>query len=109
MTRFPLVLLALSVHAICVAAESASTPTQVAAINEPIEEGWRDFRIQPSPEADDATWCRRLFLDVIGRIPSNQELKEFLDQRGIDKRAKLVDRLLSDQAFFNDLSSTRLI
>ena len=99
MTRFPLVLLALSVHAICVAAESASTPTQVAAINEPIEEGWRDFRIRPSPEADDGTWCRRLFLDVIGRIPSSQELKEFLDQRGIDKRAKLVDRLLHDDRY----------
>jgi hypothetical protein len=99
MTRFLLVFLALLGTGMCVAAESAKIPAQVAAINEPIEEGWRGFTIRPAPEADDATWCRRLFLDVIGRIPSNQELQEFLNERGSDKRAKLVDRLLHDDRY----------
>ena len=98
MTRFSLVCLTFLVSGTCVAAESTQVPSQVAAINEPIEEGWRDFSIRPAPEVDDATWCRRLFLDVIGRIPSNQELKEFLDERG-NRRAKLVERLLHDDRY----------
>ncbi len=99
MTRFSLVFLAVLVTGTCVAAESAKIPAQVAAINEPIEEGWRGFSIRPAPDADDATWCRRVFLDVIGRIPSSKELQEFLAERGSDKRAKLVDRLLHDDRY----------
>ncbi len=80
-------------------AADAGIPTQVGVINEIIEQGWRDFQIRPAPEVDDATWCRRVFLDVIGRIPTNEELQEFLEERGSGNRAKLVDRLLHDDRY----------
>ena len=98
MTRFSLMLTGLLVTGIALA-EPSGVPAQVAVINEMIEQGWRDFEIRPAPEVDDATWCRRLFLDVIGRIPSNDELQEFLGERGSDRRAKLVDRLLHDDRY----------
>ncbi|TWU59835.1 hypothetical protein Poly51_01080 [Rubripirellula tenax] len=73
---------------------------QVALINELIEQGWRDYEIRsPAPEADDATWARRVHLDVIGRIPTIAELQEFAADRGSDKRAKLVDKLLYDDRY----------
>ena len=78
---------------------SAEVPAQVAAIDDAIEQVWNDFGIRPAPEVDDRTWCRRVFLDVIGRIPNGQELMEFEADRDNDKRAKLVDKLLHDDKY----------
>ncbi|WP_146536895.1 DUF1549 domain-containing protein [Rubripirellula reticaptiva] len=73
---------------------------QVALINELIEQGWRDYEIRtPAPEVDDATWARRVFLDVIGRIPTVAELQDFASDRGSDKRANLVEKLLHDDRY----------
>ncbi|WP_419195322.1 DUF1549 domain-containing protein [Novipirellula herctigrandis] len=74
-------------------------PSQVALINDAIEQGWRDYEIRPASEADDATWCRRVYLDILGRIPTLEELNAFLADRGSGKRAKLVNTLLYDDRF----------
>ncbi len=81
---------------------ASDLPPQVAAINEAIEQGWRDFEIRPAADVDDATWCRRVFLDVIGRIPTRTELTEFVSDRGSDKRAMLVDKLLHDDRYIEE-------
>lgn len=80
------------------AAES-TMPPQVAEINVAIEQQWRDYEIKPAPDADDATWCRRVYLDVIGRIPSLQELQDFVQDRSKNKRARLVEKLLEDDRY----------
>ncbi len=74
-------------------------PIQVSEINAIIEQQWRDYEIRPAPEADDSTWCRRVYLDVIGRIPSLDELTEFVRDRSADKRQRLIDRLLDDDRY----------
>src|SRR5437016_6159028 len=43
---------------------------QVKAINEQIARVWKDNQLSPSPQASDGEWCRRVFLDILGRIPS---------------------------------------
>lgn len=78
---------------------SAVVPPQVAEINKAIERNWTDFEIRPSPEAPDAVWCRRVYLDILGRIPTLQELEAFTSERGKDKRRKLVQNLLHDDAY----------
>ncbi len=45
--------------------------------------------------ADDATFVRRVFLDLAGRVPSWQEATQFLASREADKRVKLIDDLLA--------------
>src|SRR5262249_46697695 len=50
--------------------------------------------ITPSEPCGNATYHRRAFLDVIGRLPTPDETRDFLADRSPDKRAKLVDRLL---------------
>jgi hypothetical protein len=77
----------------------AAVPIQVARIDELIANTWRDFEIQPAKAVDDATWCRRVFLDVIGRIPRSDELREFLDSHATDKRTQLVERLLHEERY----------
>ncbi len=72
---------------------------QVATINEKIRLGWEDYGITPSPEEMDTVWARRLFLDVLGRVPSVDELNEFSRDRSRDKKKKLVDKLLYDDKY----------
>jgi hypothetical protein len=86
------------------AAEPKSAPAakgtygipQVAYINELIRKGWTDAKITPSAYATEGEWCRRVYLDVLGRIPTVPELNSFLNDRSPDKRLKLVNMLLTD-------------
>ncbi|WP_337173446.1 DUF1549 and DUF1553 domain-containing protein [Paludisphaera sp.] len=55
---------------------------------------WKKLGLTPSAVAGDATFLRRAHLDVIGRLPTPEEARAFLDDTSPDKRARLVDRLL---------------
>ncbi len=59
----------------------------------------RDLRLRPSPLCDDATFVRRVHLDLAGRLPTPDEVRAFVAETAPDKRAALVDRLLADPAF----------
>jgi len=50
--------------------------------------------LEASPLCDDATYLRRVFLDIIGTLPTGDEARAFLADTRPDKRAKLVDHLL---------------
>jgi len=71
--------------------------SQVRFINEQVAAGWADAGLQPSPDATDGEWCRRVFLDVVGRIPTVSELNRFVSDSSGTKKAELVDRLLGDE------------
>src|SRR5687767_2875625 len=43
--------------------------TQVKRINEEIRRVWADNKLMPSPQATDSEWCRRVYLDILGRVP----------------------------------------
>jgi len=47
----------------------------------------------------DEVFVRRLYLDVIGRIPTLAESERFLGSKDADKRAKLIDALLVSPGF----------
>ena len=54
----------------------------------------RKLNLLPSPPADDATFLRRVYLDVIGTLPTLAETKSFLADKRTDRRTKLIDQLL---------------
>ncbi len=83
---------------------SANYQNQVGQINQLMEQLWKEYNLTPSPEATEAEWCRRLYLDLIGRIPSVEELEEFLGDKAQDKRAKLVDRLMNDDDYIEEFA-----
>src|SRR5262245_31521735 len=58
---------------------------------------WKD--VPPADPADDATFLRRVWLDLGGRVPPPLKAKEFLDDRDPAKRLKLVDGLLGGEEF----------
>ena len=64
---------------------------------------WKKLGLRPSPTCDDATFIRRVTVDLCGRLPSPIEAKAFLEDKSADKRAKLIDKLLDSPdypAFF---------
>jgi hypothetical protein len=70
---------------------------EVALINDAIRKGWADHSLAPSKAALDNEWCRRVYLDLVGRIPNVDELTKYVSDKKHDKRAKLVDRLLGEE------------
>lgn len=74
---------------------SASSDADIVAyINNTIRGRAKDAGLRLSPPATEAEWCRRVHLDLIGRIPTIDELEAFLVDNSRDKRARLVNRLL---------------
>src|SRR5262249_54183456 len=69
-------------------------PTPDNFIDEHIFAKLKLLRITPSELSGDAQFCRRVHLDVIGVVPTPEELVRFLEDRGPDKRARLIDALL---------------
>ncbi len=51
---------------------------------------------KPAAPCDDAQYIRRVYLDLLGVIPTQAELDAFLADTNPDKRNQLVDRLLND-------------
>lgn len=78
------------------AANSYGLP-QVAAINELVRKTWADHKLTPSPAATDGQWCRRVYLDIVGRIPTVNELQRFLADHSSNRKLNLVNRLLGDE------------
>lgn len=64
------------------------------AIDHYLAKGWVERKLSPAKEIDEHAWCRRLFLDLAGRVPTRSELDDFLFSPAPDKRRDLVERLL---------------
>lgn len=71
----------------------------IIRIDQLIEQTWEEYSLKPSRLATDGEWCRRLYLDVLGRIPTVQELDGFTKSKDKDKKSKLVQKLLYDDDY----------
>ncbi|HRX78727.1 MAG: DUF1549 domain-containing protein [Planctomycetaceae bacterium] len=54
----------------------------------------KSLGITPSEPIDDAKFARRVYIDIIGTLPSPDEVRDFLADQSTDKRQQLIDRLL---------------
>lgn len=87
-----------------VAVYSASAPLGAPVENLPPAKNFVDehvfanlkqIGVPPSPVCDDATFLRRVTLDVAGRLPTEDEARAFLASTDADKRDKAIDALLA--------------
>jgi hypothetical protein len=68
-------------------------------IDEAVFAKLRQLGLPPSPLCDDATFLRRVTLDVTGQLPSAEEARRFLADPDPAKRDKWIDRLLESPAY----------
>lgn len=66
-----------------------------------IDQNLRSKRISKTREIDDETYIRRLYLTLIGRIPTQTELESFFDSREPNKRDQLIQELLNSEGYVN--------
>lgn len=55
--------------------------------------------VQPNPTLGDAQFVRRIYLDAVGRIPTEQEVSDFLGNPSAAKRADLINSLLDSPGY----------
>jgi hypothetical protein len=58
--------------------------------------------VTANPLVDDRTYARRVYLDIIGLLPTPVELQTFLSDKRADKRALLADQLLADNRRYSE-------
>jgi hypothetical protein len=59
----------------------------------------RKLKIEPAALCSDAVFVRRVYLDVIGTLPSASEAQAFILDQNSNKRSALIDRLLERDEF----------
>ncbi len=74
----------------------------VDEIDKLIRQGWEDNEVTPSKVAKDTAWLRRVYLDTVGHIPPLEVAESFLRDKDPDKRARMIDQLLEDDAYVHN-------
>jgi hypothetical protein len=63
-------------------------------IDELVYQKLASLNLLPSDSCSDSTFLRRLFLDIIGRIPTPEEVQGYLNDSEPNKRERWIDKIL---------------
>ncbi|WP_339733513.1 DUF1549 and DUF1553 domain-containing protein [uncultured Gimesia sp.] len=80
--------------AIPLGAPIQSVPAEKNFIDQYVFANLKELGIPPSPVCDDATFLRRVTLDICGRFPTKKETEAFLTSTDPKKRDQVVETLL---------------
>ncbi len=86
--------------------ETAQAVAEPTTIDQIIAKALGAHSIEPARLCSDEVFVRRVFVDVIGTLPTPEEARAFLDDIHADKRARLIDALLA-RPEFNDYWSLK--
>jgi len=81
------------------AAETFANAPRANLIDDLVLEQLARLKLAPTPPCDDATFLRRAYLDTIGRLPTPEEVRDYLADTSPKKRERLVDLLLARPEF----------
>ncbi|MFV0445497.1 MAG: DUF1549 domain-containing protein [Planctomycetaceae bacterium] len=85
--------------AIPLGAKVENLPAPKNFVDELVFANLQEVGIPPSPLCDDATFLRRVSLDMTGRLPTPGEAAEFLSSTAPDKREQAIERLLRSPGY----------
>jgi hypothetical protein len=74
---------------------AARSEVRLPVIDEMIKKAWDEGKVRPSRPATDEEFLRRVYLDLLGRIPNVREAQAYLNSHEAGKRQKLVEYLLN--------------
>jgi hypothetical protein len=81
------------------AAPPADVADTVGRLDALMADWWQAEKVTPEAPADDATFLRRAWLDLAGRVPPALPARDFLDDRDPARRGRLVEALLAGDDF----------
>jgi hypothetical protein len=81
------------------ATRGAAAPVRQNFVDDEIFSRLEAARVNPATPSTDEEFCRRIFLDLTGRIPAPDILRAFLADTAGSKREELIDRLLASPEF----------
>jgi hypothetical protein len=79
--------------------DGPAEPAARTAIDEAVLRKLKALKIEPARACSDSVFIRRAYLDVIGTLPTLEEVTAFLKDAGATKRSALIDRLLGRREF----------
>ena len=85
--------------------EDAAELSTVEFIDANIQQGYEDNEIRPSAVAGDDEWVRRVYLDIAGRIPTLEEVKQYLSDESPRKKTALIGELLDSQDYVRNFTT----
>lgn len=92
-------LLLLIISALSAGLAAANDRAISRRVAELVEQNYRKHEIKPNPPASDEVFLRRIYLDVIGRVPTFHEANAFLDATSSSKRGQLIRHLLDSEGY----------
>jgi len=100
----PLFCLLIAVYGFATSTPAASIDLKTAAakLDELVTAKLAKEKITPNKPASDEVFVRRIYLDVVGRIPTLRETTDFLASSEADKRTKLIDKLLASEGYVHN-------
>jgi hypothetical protein len=76
-------------------------------VDECVFSNLRNLNVRPSEISPDGQFCRRVYLDTLGILPTPAELSKFIGDPNPQKRTRLIGELL-DRPEYVDLQTLRL-
>jgi len=80
-------------------AEMKDLPAPKNFIDVAVQNKLKLLGIPPSPLTDDATFLRRVYIDITGQLPTEEEVSRFVASSDPAKRDKVIDELLDSPAY----------
>jgi len=101
MSKFPTLVLigALLVIAVDIRAASDSPSDNIDKL---IEAKLKENELSPNEEIAEGVFLRRVYLDIVGRVPTIEEAEAFHSESYENKRERLIEKLLSSEGYVSD-------
>ncbi|HRQ88589.1 MAG TPA: DUF1549 domain-containing protein, partial [Bacteroidia bacterium] len=71
--------------------------TAAAKIDQLVEDMLAKQGQKPNADIDDATFLRRAYLDIVGRVPTIEEAEDFREADPAGRRSRLIAHLLGSE------------
>ncbi|MBN1851832.1 MAG: DUF1553 domain-containing protein [Pirellulales bacterium] len=79
--------------------QSDEEPTPAGTIDSLVFDQLKQLAIQPARICSDAVFVRRVYIDLLGTLPTLEEARHFLQNPDSNKRSALIEHLLEREEF----------
>lgn len=101
MSKFPRLVLIGALLFIAADTRAASdSPSE--KIDKLIEAKLKENELSPNEEIAEGVFLRRVYLDIVGRVPTIEEAEVFHSESYENKRERLIEKLLSSEGYVSD-------